>query len=397
MNKKAIAILGAIFILIVGTLGFFIYAKVSSKKTATVVTPGFGQTLATSSTSPASNGANPPASGNGGLSSTTPIGQGSPAVVKISDDQVVSPVLFFSGQGITYFNNQGNLFQASFQDNNGQIQLANKKQLSIPTKPNIISILWPAKGKDFIAQYTGVNGKPAWSYFNGTTQTYTDLPPQVQSLDWLPSGAQIIYVWLDNGKSTLNISDPDTKNWTYLADVWENDDEIHISPDGTQFLYFENNSSANTNSINLATADGKIWKGLVKSGQNLGVLWSPDGQKFLFGKKDLNTQAYQLWIYNLTSGEVKNLGLFASPSKAVWAKDSNIIYAAVPNSTSGGGSSLTTDSFFRMDTNTLDKKQYNTGAASSIDGRDLFLSTDGNKLFFKNAQDGGLYYLDLSK
>jgi hypothetical protein len=396
MNKKAIAILGAIFILIVGTLGFLIYAKYSSKKTAVITTPIPGSSFASSTTAGGNSNANPPAGSNGGLSSTTPVTQGSPNVVKLSDDQVVSPVLFFSGQGVSYFDGSGNLFQANLQDANGKLQFANKKQLSIPAKPGITNVLWPAKGKDFIAQYTDPTGKLAWTYFNGTNQTYTDYPPQVESVDWLPNGAQILYVWLENGKSTLNISDPDTKNWKYLADVWENDDEIKISPDGSQFLYYETNSAANTNSINSATADGKIWKSLVKSGQNLGVLWSPDGQKFLFGKKDLNSQSYQLWIYNLTSGEVKNLGFFTTTLKAVWASDSNVIYAAVPNS-ANPGTSLTNDGFFRMDTNTLEKKQFNTGAGSTIDGRNLFLSTDGSKLFFRNAQDGGLYYLDLKK
>jgi Tol biopolymer transport system component len=143
------------------------------------------------------------------------------------------------------------------------------------------------------------------------------------------------------------------------------------------------------------TSDGKLWRGLVKNGQNSGVLWSPDGQKFLFGKKDPVTQNYQLWVYNLTSGEIKNLGLFTTVDKAVWDKDSNVIYAAVPTS-GAAGSTLTVDSFYRMDTATLDKKQYASSGAS-IDGRDLFLNATSDKLFFRNAQDGGLYYLDLTQ
>src|SRR6185312_4930715 len=138
----------------------------------------------------------------------------------------------------------------------------------IPSKPNVTNVIWPSKGSDFIVRFINSSGQPAFSYFNSVTQVYTDLPPQVATLDWMPDGKQILYVWLDNGKSTLNIGNPDSTGWKYLADMWENDDEIHIYPDGSQFLYYEvNNSAAATNAINSATTDGKVWKSLVSSGQ----------------------------------------------------------------------------------------------------------------------------------
>jgi len=395
MNKKAIAILGAIFILIVGTLGFLIYSKYAGSKTpaASSVTNN------TASTTPAITQ---------NTASSTPTGQGSSSnIVQLTSDQVVSPALFFNGTGISYFDRQGNLYQATLQNNNGQLSLTSKKQLDIPLKPDIAKILWPAKGNDFIAQFTDSTGKNTWSYFNSNTGSYTNLPGQVESVDWMPTGDKIMYVWLDGGKAGLSLGNPDTSNHQTLGAMWETDDQLYVSPLGDQVLYFETQNSSANNFINSVTADGKLWKGLVKNGQNFGVLWSPDGQKFLFGKKDPVTQNYQLWAYNLTSGEIKNLGLFTTVNKSVWDKDSNVIYAAVPTSGtavpeginlagSAGGSQLTSDSFYRMDTSTLDKKQYASSGAS-IDGRDLFLNATGDKLFFRNAQDGGLYYLDLTQ
>lgn len=384
MNKKAIAILGAIFILIVGTLGFLIYSKYAGNKT--VIPP----VTLNNSTSTNPTTFTPTAS-------TTPVQQNNSSnVVKLTDDQVVSPALFFNGTGISYFDHQGNLFQATLQDNNGQLQLTAKKQLDIPLKPGITKILWPAKGNDFIAQLADSSGKPVWSYFNSNTGSYMDLPKQVESVDWMPMGDKIMYVWLDNNKASLNLANPDASNYQTLAAMWETDDQIYVSPDGSQALFFETQNSSVNTFINSVTADGKLWKSLVKNGQNFGVLWSPDGQKFLFGKKDPSTSQYQLWVYNLGSGEIKNLGLFTTVGKAVWDKDSNVVYAAVPNSGSLGDNSLTVDGFYRINTSTLDKKQYNSGS-SSIDGRDLFLNAIGDKLFFRNAQDGGLYYLDLSQ
>lgn len=384
MNKKAIAILGAIFLLIVGTLAFLIYSKYSTKSTQT--TAPANTTVDNTQQTESANQA-----------SATPVTGLTPNIVRLTDDQVISPVLFYNGSGMTYFDRQGGLYQAVLQDDAGQTVLVQKKKLDIPVKSGISRVLWPAKGDDFIVELVDSLGKKSWSYFNSKTQTYTDLPQQVYSLDWMPGGDKILYIWLENNKATLNIGNPDTSGWQYLGDMWELDDALSMSPDGMQALYYETGNSSVNNAINSVSIDGKVWKGLVKTGQNLGVLWSPDGQKFLFGKKDGQNQQFQLWYYNLMSGETKNLGLFTSVDKAVWDKDSNIIYAAVPNSGSAGTTSLTEDSFFRMDTTTLEKKQYPPASDVTVDGRDLFLNAIGDKLFFRNAQDGGLYYLDLTK
>jgi len=387
MNKKAIAILGAIFILIVATLGFLIYSKYSGTKTpAITITP-----TATSTASSAPGFASPTSA-----SGTPAVSGGTSPVVNLTSDQVLSPALFYDGTGITYFDKQGNLYKVNLLNNNGQWQLTGKKQLDIPAKSGITKILWPSQGEDFIAKFTDSTGKISWSYFNHNTGNYTDLPKQVESVDWMPGGQKIMYVWLDNNVASLSLGNPDTSGHQTLAKMWEPDDEIHVSPDGSQVLYFETQNTGANNFINSVTADGKLWKGLVKNGQNSGALWSPDGQKFLFEKKDPSTFQYQLWFYNLTSGEVKNLGLFTTVDKAVWDKDSTTIYASVPSSGIAGGTALTSDSFFKFNTATLDKKQYSAGS-SAIDGRDLFLNSTGDKLFFRNAQDGGLYYLDLTQ
>ncbi|MBI5530280.1 MAG: PD40 domain-containing protein [Candidatus Doudnabacteria bacterium] len=387
MNKKAIAILGAIFLLIVGTLGFLIYSKYSSSKTP--ATNGINNTATTTPSD------NTQGTGNDVATTTTQVPVSN--IVKLSEDQVVSPALFYSGKGITYFDKQGGLYQSTLQDDSGQTILTQKKQIDIPVKSGITKILWPAKGDDFIAEMQDSAGNKTWSYFNSKTQVYSDYPAQVESVDWMPTGDKIMYVWLENGKATLNISDPDTKNWNQLADMWELDDKISVSPNGNQVLYYETSSTSSNIAINSVSSDGKVWKTLVKTGMNMGVLWSPDGQKFLFAKKDADSQKYQIWVYNLVSDEVKNLGLFTTTDKAVWDKDSNVIYLSVPTTGTAGSAALTEDTFYRMDTTTMEKKQYPSSSDSPIDGRDLFLNGIGDKLFFRNAQDGSLYYLDLTK
>ncbi len=383
MNKKAIAILGVIFVLIVGTLGFLVFQKYTAKTPAAPV----------ATTTPNGTDQNPdPEPIPEPIATTTP--DDTATIVKLSDTQVVSPVLFYNGSGITYFTTTGQLFQADLTSFN-PLQLTNVVNLNIKQKNPIGKILWPAAGDNFMAQATGINGLPNWSFFNSKIGDYIDLPSQVTSLDWMPDGQKIIYIWLDNGKATLNIADPDTKNYTELGSMWETDDAISIAPDGNSILYYETASASSTNPIYYVTSDGKIWKTPINTGYNYGVLWSPDSQKFLFGKRDITSGNYQLWYYNLMTAEFKNLGLTTIPNKAVWGSDSTTIYAAVPNigSTSSG---LTQDSFVRVNTATLAQKSY-SNFSQQVDGQNLFLSLDGTKLFFKNAQDGLLYYLDVSQ
>ena len=133
MNKKAIAILGAIFVLIVGTLGFLIYLKYagSAKKTPA--------TVAQNPTSTSTPQTQPP------VATTTPATPVVPAgsVVQLTTDQVVSPTIFYNGNSISYFDNQGNFYQAALLAANNQLSLSNKKQIDIPAKSAITKILWP--------------------------------------------------------------------------------------------------------------------------------------------------------------------------------------------------------------------------------------------------------------
>jgi len=376
MNKKAIAILGAIFILIVGTLGFLIYSKYG-KKTPAPITQ------------------NPP-------EETAQVVVPEPVVIpetskfsKLIEDQVVSPALFFNGKGLAYFDLQGRLYQVKFEDGSVKPVIAEKKALDVEPRANISKVLWPKKGDHFIAEFNG-GGQKSLSFYDSDNVKYVDLPPQISAIDWFPGGDSVLFIWTENNKSTLAIGNPDTTNWKKVSDLWELDDQISVSPDGKNILFYETSATGTTNSINLVTPDAKVWKSLVKEGYNYGVLWSPDSQKFLFGKQDKNTRKYQLWYYDFSTGEVKSLGLFTTPEKAVWGKDSQTVYAAVPVTGSAGESGLTIDEFYKLNTSTLEKESF-ADSNFTLDGRNLFLSNAEDILFFKNAQDGGLYTLNLIK
>jgi Tol biopolymer transport system component len=291
---------------------------------------------------------------------------------------------------LTHFQSYFRLWQADLVESGSSLVLDSKREVSIEIKAGIKKIIWPDKTNNFIAEINSF-GEKSYSYYNSQTGMYTDLPKQVISLGFLPGGEKILYIWQENGKATLNEGNGDATGWKEIAEMWEQNNSISISPDGLNVLYFQTVNSSAINPINLTTPDGKLWRGLVKDGYNTGVLWSPDGQKFLFTKKDSVSLKHQLWNYDVLSGEVKNLGVYTTIEKVTWDKESSNVYVASPDETSPVPQEgvLTTDQVFRVNVQTLEKKEYSL-ENQKIDGRDLFLNIAGDKLFFKNAQDGFL-------
>ncbi len=369
MNKKAIAILGAIFLLIVATLVFLILQR----RAATNETDNESVTEQPQNTDNQTN-----------IEPQT-------KAIKLTDDQVVSPVLFYQGDGITYFNRQGELFRNALQVSGSTVLLANKEKLSLPLKAGIGKVIWPQDSDNYIAEIN--NGlRATYSVYVNDRGGYVDLPSNVTAADWMPTGEQMLYIWLANDKSALYRANADNTNFTKLADIWENDDKIHISPDGKNVLYYRAQSQEPTNNINLVTADGKTFRSIVKDGFNHGVLWAPNSKQFLFGKRDASNQSIGLWVGNIETGEVRYLGINTTPDKAVWTANGDTVVAAVPKQ-QGLSSSLTQDTFYSIKMSSSEKQTFDPGI--TIDAEQLFLSLEGDRVFFKGMQDGGLYYLNL--
>lgn len=382
MNKKAIAILGGIFILIVATLGVIIYLRSNSSSDSEVIvedpTPTNQEPSIDFPEFEEPEPAPTPSSGQ---------------ATKLSDEPVITPALFFQGNGIAYFNRNGQLFRTEMSVSSGTVLLSNKTELTVPPKSGISRILWPPVGNSYITE-SGLGLAKQWSYYNPESGQYIDLPSQVKSLSWMPAGNKIVFIWVDaNGAASLNIANPDTSNYQTLSGGFDNDIVVNVSPDGQTVAFYRSQSTNQAeNGIFTVTADGKNWGTVTREGYNRGVLWSPDSHKLLYTKKDPTTQKYNLWYADLTSGQNRNLGVVTSETKAVWTKDSQNIIVAVP--TSGiAGEGITSDTFYKINVASATQTQYSPG--SGIDGQELFLSLDEQMLFFRNAQDGYLYYLPL--
>lgn len=379
MNKKAIALLGGIFILIVGTLGFVIYSRTKTKAPTNTPTTELPANTDTP-TAPATP------------TTETPVG-GEVRAIRLSDDSVLSPILTYQKNGISFFDLTGKLYQTDVQISDTGVLLSGRKELGITPKNGIKKIIWPPAGNYFLAEQVVDSGR-RWSLFDPNRNTYVDLPRQVRSIDWMPKGDQVVYIWVDDaGKSSMSIAAPDTSGYRKIIDMFQTDNQIDVSPDGTKVAFYRNqNQDPTKNVINLTGLDGKQVSALVAEGYNRGVNWSPDSRKFLFNKRDPATQRFVLWVADTVTKEVKSLGVVSSTGKAVWSNDSQLIYIGEPvrgNADLG----LTEDNLAIINVNNASKQIIELGVAADI--QDSFLSADGGILFFRNGQDNSLYYLKL--
>ena len=381
MNKKAIAILGGIFILIVATLGVIIYLRSSSKPDAVVIVDP-----ATSTNEEEPIDFPDPAE-------PEPVPAPVDGAAKLTDEAVISPALFFQGNGIAYFNTSGQLFRTDMTVSDNTVLLSNKTELTVPPKSDISKVLWPAIGNSYIAE-SGSGMAKNWNHYNPASGQYVALPSAVKSVSWMPSGDKIMFVWVDgNGRATLNLGNPDTTGYQTLTDFYDNDVWINVSPDGKYVGFYRTQTAdMNKNGIYTVTADGQTWGNVVIDGYSRGILWSPDSSKLLFTKLDPSTQKFVLWYADLSTQQTHSLGVNTSETKAVWTKDSQSIVVAVP--TSGTvGQGVTSDTIYRMNVASGSREEFSPG--SGVDAQELFLSMDETIVFFRNAQDGALYNLFL--
>lgn len=382
MNKKAIAILGGIFILIAGTLGVIIYLRSSNSSVETPVP------------TPPPVVEQPPIDFPDFEEPEPPISTPSSNASRLTDEAVITPALFFQGNGIAYFDRNGRLYRTDMATSSGTVLLSNKTELTVPAKSGISKILWPPIGNSYIAE-SGIGLARQWSYYNPETAQYVELPRQVKSLSWLPSGNKVMFVWVDdNGRASLNTANPDTSDYQFLTDLNDNDIEISVSPDGqTVAFYRTQTADMNQNGLFTVSSDGQVWRDITRDGYNRGALWSPDSRKLLFSKRDPSTQRYMLWYADLTTGEMRNLNVETSESKAAWTRDSQSIVVAVPSSGTVG-SGITSDTIYKISVSSATRTEFSPG--SGVDAQELFLSLDERTLFFRNAQDGALYYMPLN-
>lgn len=281
-----------------------------------------------------------------------------------------------------------------------------KKLILDRNVPGVIAVVWETEGNRAMIKTSGANGPQYW-YYNFGRQEVTQLKDGIQYLVWDSLLQKIVYVYKDgSGNATINIADPDGKNWRELSALMHPRmilQTIPNSPNVAMWGRSENSKNSSLESLNIASG----MKQTVFAGKNgADYLWSPSGNRVLMSwSKELNGSEMVLSVMNSYGGEYKDLNFPSLVSKCVW-QDETTVVCALPSTIPE--SAVMPDEYMREKIYTKDtiwKIDVQTGTSEravelgdinkSYDAVNLFLSADNSTLFFIDRKSGLLYKVEI--
>ncbi|MBX4191620.1 MAG: hypothetical protein KW804_02375, partial [Candidatus Doudnabacteria bacterium] len=225
---------------------------------------------------------------------------------RITNDVVISPVSAIDNQSIWYFNSEGRLFEIGTE---GQ-DLVEFPLTSFPSG-SLVQTLWPKTGFDFI-MVTRSGPNLIRTHYNSTSKLLTTLPSNVQWLEWLPDGKRVAYVWQsgDNKSQQLVLANADGSGFKTVTSVFWPDLALKSSDDGKTVLMYRTERVDNVNKIYAINLDSAVISTLVDSGNNLSAKWI-NKNKFIY------SQPNKIFLYDITTGQSKDLDLNSTVEKVV--------------------------------------------------------------------------------
>ena len=292
---------------------------------------------------------------------------------------VLSAIPTANQSAVWFFNQTGRLFRYDLTTN----QLT---EFSLPpVSGEFRQSIWPAVGSDFIV-FSLVNGFEVKKYYNYSDKNFFTLPENVKSIDWLPDGKRVVYIWQsgDNKQQHLIVANPDTSGFKVIREVFWPDLTVKASPDGRRVLLLRSEVEE-TNKIYLADINTGVFETLIDEGKNVGVSWI-GSDKFLFAQQ-LPGQAYpKLFLYNFNNKIPVDLNIKSTLEKVMYDKDS--LYAAVPKKDNSG------DSFIKVNLTTFQQSIFYE-PETSVRAKNLFFAQ--GKLFFVSTSDNSLYQITVNR
>jgi hypothetical protein len=365
MNKKVYIILGGILALII-IIGVVILLTLSkSKSPSATTTPPV-----TTTTSPVTTTA-PPAK-----TITPTVTQ----PTKISNEQVVSPILSLAGGEVWYFNSAGSLEELNLSN-------ANLKKFVLPKNLQVDSAIWAPQNSDFIVVTDNSDGTKTYNYYSSTKQIFTQYPTSVKEVQFMPSGTQVVYIWQNSdGSSSLEIADPDLGNYkTLITKMPEADDTLALSPLGNAVLAYDSWSPKNGKLYYITLNDLKL--STIKTNAVNSALWSNDGTHYVYNAYNASdpTDA-TLWLGSTNKPDgLVSLGINISVNKLAFSLNGSILYYASPESGSNS------DSLWSYVVGSGKKTEIYSGNSYTLNIANILVSNDGKTIYFSNTNDGYLY------
>lgn len=322
-------------------------------------------------------------------------------IAAISDEGVLSPSISKDGGSLKYFSKTDHIFYQINSDGGG------KQTLSPKTFSDVSSVLWSPDTSKIVLVFSQ-DGKKRFMHFDFAEDSETILNENIDAVAW-QNNSKIIYKYYNTAdkKATVNLADPDGKNWRPIAGT--DFRYLSMAPvPKTTFVSFWNSAYGFAETkLETASALGADSKTLFSGKFGADYLWNQDSTKILVShSNEKGGGKMQLATLNDKGGEYKNLEIPSFVSKCIWSKDNMTVYCALPGTIPESavlpndydqGKFKTSDTFWKINTATGEKSRLIEldKINGNFDASNLLLTPDESALFFLNKHDEKIYSLYL--
>ncbi len=312
-------------------------------------------------------------------------------IIPVSKRKVIAPVIDRDAEKIRFYDKDtGNVVDIP-------IIGGGERVFSDVRLNGLVYATWAPDAQRVLTKFINDGGRVKIYSFDHRTGRGTQLKSGVYRVEWTPVGDQILYTFVDGNsqRASLNIADPDGTNWRILADNVTPKTRFVGIPQSSRVAFWPQPDALTKTELKVVSLlDAQPQIRTIFSGHyNADFLFSPDGERILVSStQERGSSARMIGVANSDGSDYRNLHIPTNVNKCVWASNSRIVYCAFPTGDR--------DTFWKIDITTNKKERIidlNNVVASSTryQAFDMFLSPDGQSLFFVNAIDGRLYRISL--
>jgi len=335
--------------------------------------------------------------------SKTVISENYEKITAISEEPVIGVTLDSDGRKIIFYDKRnGNVIEISF---DGTV----KKLIFENNLNNLMNVLW-SPDKNFVISSFGNDIKKKFYLYSYITRKSIELREDMDQIVWDNQGEKIIYKYFneENGERSLNIADPNGRNWEQLvplSDKFKKIDFAHVPQ--TLFVSFWNypNYLEETSLNRISLLEGNKEE-VLKGRFGANYSWSPNGRKILISSVDNEGNNLRLEVGDIDNAEYKDLGMPTLVDKCVWSDDGENIFCAMPSNIPNDSRMpndyqdnklFTKDTFWKISIASGKKERIVEleELRGEYDAYNLLLSPKEDILFFINKYDDKLYRIIL--
>lgn len=277
-------------------------------------------------------------------------------------------------------------------------------QLTNKTFYNVSQVTWSKNGDKAVLEYP--DGNKIVYDFDAKKQA--TLPKHWDDFDFSAGSDQLVMksLGMDKDSRYLAIANSDGSNGKIIEYIGDNDNRVYPSwsPNNQIVAMYTEGLDYDRQTVYFLGANNENFKSTVIPGRGFQEKWSPQGDRLLYSVYYSDSQMKPtLWIVDAESNQIgenrQMLNVQTWAEKCTFASNTEL-YCAVPTSLDYGAGFLPSladqipDQVYKIDTKT-GTKQLIAIPEQDVTMEDLFVSPDGNSLYFTNKNDGSINKIQL--